>query len=129
MSNSARSLFVFGVYLLGLGGALILAPNMLLVIFDIAPTTEVWIRVVGMLVLFLGVYDISAAKGWSGLIALSVPLRMSVIVFFAGFVLLLGAPKMLLLFAVVDFAFALWTWSALVQERRNASISAAYPPH
>ena len=126
MSNPARSLFVFGVYLLGLGGALILAPNMLLVIFDIAPTTEVWIRVVGMLVLFLGVYDISAAKGsWSGFIALSVPLRMSVIVFFAGFVLLLGAPKMLLLFAVVDFAFALWTWSALVQERRNASASAA----
>jgi len=126
MSNPARSLFVFGVYLLGLGGALILAPNMLLVIFDIAPTTEVWIRVVGMLVLFLGVYDISAAKGsWSGFITLSVPLRMSVIVFFAGFVLLLGAPKMLLLFAVVDFAFALWTWSALVQERRNASASAA----
>jgi uncharacterized membrane protein len=126
MSNPARSLFVFGVYLLGLGGALILAPNMLLVIFDIAPTTEVWIRVVGMLLLFLGVYDISAAKGnWSGFIALSVPLRMSVIVFFAGFVLLFGAPKMLLLFAAVDFAFALWTWSALVQERRNASASAA----
>lgn len=126
MSNPARSLLVFGVYLLGLGGALILAPNMLLVIFDISPTTEVWIRVVGMLVLFLGVYDISAAKGsWSGFIALSVPIRMSVIVFFAGFVLLLGAPKMMLFFAAVDFAFALWTWSALVQERRKASTSAA----
>jgi hypothetical protein len=126
MSNSARSLLVFGVYLIGLGGGLILAPNMMLVIFGISPTTEVWIRVVGMLVLFLGIYDISAAKGsWSGFIALSIPLRMSVIVFFAGFVLLLGAPKMVLLLAAVDFAFALWTWSALVQERRNASTSAA----
>jgi len=126
MSNPAKSLFAFGVYLLGLGGALILAPNMLLVIFGISPTTEVWIRVAGMLVLFLGIYDISAAKGsWSGFIALSVPLRMSVIFFFAGFILLLGAPKMLLLFGAIDFAFALWTWSVLLQERRKASTSAA----
>ncbi len=126
MSNAAKSLFVFGVYLLSLGGALTLAPNMLLALFYISPTTEVWIRVVGMLVLLLGIYDISAAKGnWSGFIALSVPLRMSVIVFLAGFVLLFEAPKMLLFFGAVDFAFALWTRSALVQERRQASTSAA----
>jgi len=126
MSNPAKSLFVFGIYLLVLGGTLTLAPNMLLAIFNISPTTEVWIRVVGMLVILLGIYDISAAKGnWSGFIALSVPLRMSVILFLSGFVLLLEASKMLLFFGAVDFAFALWTRSALIQERRKALTSVA----
>jgi len=121
MSNSEKSLLVFGVYLLVLGTTLILAPNQLLVVFDIPSTTEVWIRVVGMLAILLGIYYIAAAKGrWSGFIALTVPLRMSVVVFFGGFILFFGAPKMLLLIAAVDFIAALWTWLALRQERRQA---------
>jgi len=119
MSKSAITLFVFGVYMLVLAGALIFVPNMLLSTFSIQPTNEIWIRVTGMLVLFLGIYDVSAAKGrWNDFIALSVPLRMYVIIFFTGFILLLDAPKMLLLFGAVDFVFAFWTWLVLVQERR-----------
>lgn len=121
MTNSGKSLFVFGVYLLGVGGGLMVAPNSFLAVFGTPPTTEIWIRVMGMLLLYLGVYNIAAAKGgWSGFIALSVPVRMSVILFFAGFVVLLDASKTLLLFGVIDFAFALWTWSALAKERRTA---------
>ena len=114
MTYPAKTLFVFGLYLLGLGTVLVLVPNLLLSVFSIPQTTEVWIRVVGMLVLFLGIYDVGAARGnWTSFIALSVPIRLSVIAFFAAFIFLAGAPAMLLLFGAVDFAFALWTWTAL----------------
>lgn len=121
MTNPAKSLFVFGVYLLAVGSGLMVAPNQLLAVFGTPSTTEIWIRVMGMLLLYLGIYNIAAAKGnWSGFIALSVPLRMSVILFFAGFVWLFGGPKTLLLFGAIDLAFAIWTGSTLAKERRKA---------
>ena len=61
MSKSARSVLVFGVYLVLLGLVLIAVPNVLLGAFGLALTTEVWVRVVGMLVLCLAFYYIQAA--------------------------------------------------------------------
>ena len=113
MTYPAKTVLVFGLYLLGLGAMLVLAPNFLLSLFRIPATPEVWIRVVGMLVLELGVfYVVAAQRNWQGFIALTVPLRLSVIVFFAAFVFLGDAPTMLLLFGATDFAFAVWTWTA-----------------
>lgn len=119
MSKPARTIFVFGVYLAVLGVTLVAVPNLLLGLFGFAATQEVWIRVVGMLVLFLGAYDLQAGRQeWDGFIRLSVPLRMSVPVFFGAFVLAGLAPPVLLLFAAVDFAAAAWTWLALREARR-----------
>jgi hypothetical protein len=116
MTRPARTLLVFGIYLSCLGLALMLVPNVVLRLFAMPVTQEVWIRIVGMLALYLAVYDLAAARGnWAGFIALSIPLRLVVIVFFGLFVLLASAPPMLLLFALPDFAFALWTWAALRQ--------------
>ena len=113
MTYPAKTIFVFGLYLLGLGVVLMLVPNVLLSVFRISATSEVWIRIVGMLVLEFGVcYVVAAQKNWEGFIALTVPLRVSVMVFFAAFVFFLKAPTALLLFGATDLAFALWTWSA-----------------
>jgi hypothetical protein len=114
MTAAARSIQVFGVYLLLLGATLLAAPNLLLGVFGIAPTDEVWIRVVGMLAGILGVYYLRAAQaGLTAFFGWTVPVRLSVPVFFAAFVLLDMAPAVLLLFGAVDAAGALWTWSAL----------------
>lgn len=114
MSNIAKTLFVFGLYMLVLGVTLVLFPNFLLSLFHVPATNEVWIRVVGMLVIFLGIYDIVAAKGeLKLLIVCSIPVRFSVNVFFTLFVITGLAPPILLLFGAIDFAGALWTWSAL----------------
>jgi hypothetical protein len=119
MTSPAKTIFVFGLYLLGLGVVLVLEPNLLLSVFRIPVTSEVWIRVIGVLVLEFGVcYVVAAQKNWEGFIALTVPLRLSVMVFFAAFVLLLNAPPALLLFGAADLAFALWTWNAI--RRRGA---------
>jgi hypothetical protein len=56
MTAAARSIQVFCAYLVALALALLLSPNTLLGLFGFAPTGEVWIRVVGMLVGILGVY-------------------------------------------------------------------------
>ena len=114
MSRAARSLFAFGIYLCGLGLALLLAPNLLLRVFGAPTTNEVWIRLNGMFVLCLSFFYVLAARGeLTAFIRWTVWARAAVIVYFAAFVLLLSAPKPLLLFGLIDLLSAIWTWLAL----------------
>jgi len=114
MSSSARSVFVFGLYLVVLGIVLLVVPNFLLGMFGLPSTTEVWVRVVGMLVLFLGFYYVQAArKEMTDFFRWTVYLRATVIVFFAAFVLLDFANPPLIMFGVVDLLGAIWTGLAL----------------
>lgn len=114
MSNSARSVFVFGLYLVGLGLILLVVPNVLLGLFFLPATTDVWIRVVGMLLLFLAFYYIQTARQeMKEFFQWTVYIRSSVIVFFIVFVLLGYAPPQLILFGAVDLLGALWTALAL----------------
>jgi hypothetical protein len=117
MSKAARSLFVFGIYLIGLGLILLLMPNLLLQVFGAPPTNEVWIRINGMFVLCLSFYYVQAARNeLTLLIRWTVWTRVAVIFFFAAFVLLVAAPKALLLFGVIDLLSAIWTWFALKKD-------------
>ncbi len=118
MSQAAKSLFVFGIYLCGLGLLLLLVPNLLLPVFGAPPTNEVWIRVIGMLVLCLSFYYVKAARGeLTDFIRWTVWARAAVIVYFVSFVLLVSAPKALLLFGLIDLLAAVWTWRALKKVR------------
>jgi thiol:disulfide interchange protein len=114
MSNSGRSVFVFGLYLAVLGIVLLVAPNFLLEMFLLPSTTEAWIRVTGMLVLFLAFYYTQAArKEMTDFFRWTVYVRSTVIVFFVAFVLLGFASPPLILFGVVDLLGAIWTGLAL----------------
>ena len=48
MSNTARSIYVYGVYLVILGLTLLVIPNVPLPLFGLPTTNEVWIRIVGI---------------------------------------------------------------------------------
>jgi hypothetical protein len=114
MSPAAKSLFVFGLYLCGLGLLLLLVPNLLLQLFGAPQTNEIWIRLNGMFVLCLSFYYVQVARnGLTSFIWWTVPARIAVIFYFAAFVLLMSAPKALLLFGLIDLLAALWTWNAL----------------
>jgi len=114
MSKSAQSLFVFSIYLFILGLILLVIPNVLLSLFSLPETNEVWIRVVGMLVLLLGYYDFQASKNeMIKFFQWSVYARGVVPVFFIIFVVLDFAPPILILFGVIDGAAALWTHLSL----------------
>lgn len=120
MSRASLSLLVFGVYLLVLGGLLMTVPDTFLGWFGLPPTHDVWIRVVAMLVLILGCYDVLAARAdLTPFFRWSVWLRGSVIVFFAAFVGLGLVQPILLLFGVVDLAAATWTALALRADARH----------
>lgn len=109
---------VFGYYLLALGVVLLVAPNVLLQMFGLPPTGEVWIRVVGMLVAFLGLYyRVAAAAELRPIFQMSVLVRGSVPLFFLLFVLAGWVQWPLVLFGVVDALGAAWTWQALGARR------------
>lgn len=119
MSRSARSVFVFGVYMVVPGIALLVIPNVLLSLFGIAATSEVWIRIVGVLVVLLAFYYIQAAREeLTDFFRLTVYTRASIVVFFVAFVLLGLAEPILALSGVVDLLGAIWTQLAL----RSSSI-------
>lgn len=123
MSHPGKSVLVFGLYMLLLGGALLLVPNLLLPLFGFALVDDVWIRVMGQLALYLGVYYV-----WAGyterreFMVMTVAIRLSVPVFFAGFVGAGLVSPVLLLLALPDLCSALWTWWALKKQGRQTMV-------
>lgn len=117
MSKPAFSLYAFSIYMFILGTFLVAVPNLLLSIFNVPQTHEVWIRIIGMLILIIGYLDFMAARHellvfirWTVLPRLVVP------VFFIAFVILGFAPPILILFGAIDAAAATWTAICLRNE-------------
>jgi len=114
MSRAAKSLFVFGIYLFGLGAMLLLFPNFLLRFFGAPQTSEVWIRINAMFIICLAFFYVQAARhGLTSFIRWTVWGRVAVIFYMAAFVIVLGAPKALLMFGLIDLLSAGWTFRAL----------------
>ena len=116
MSKAAFSMFVFGIYVILLGIILMVVPNVLLSIFGLPTTTEVWVRVVGMLVFLIGYYYIRASRNEKEMINFyrwTVHARSSVIIFFIIFVAFGLVKPILILFGIVDLLAAVWTWKML----------------
>ena len=114
MKKTSTTLLVFGIYLVGMGVGFLFTPNMVLNIFGIPATDEVWPHVVGAIALVLAFYYISAARADLKTFAQwTVPARIGVFVAFVGFVVAgLVGPVMVMLGSVVLLG-ALWTRSAL----------------
>lgn len=114
MSKAARSVYVFSFYLFALGIVLIAVPNLLLTTFGMEETREVWVRIVGMLVLILGYYYNGAARqGLTTFFRWTVHARLAVLAFLIAFVALGFAPPVLIVFGAIDAAAAGWTAAAL----------------
>jgi hypothetical protein len=120
MSRAAKTLFVWGFYLTALSVTLLFVPNLLLGLFGLPSTNEVWIRLVGMFLAFLAYYSFSSARTENTqFMTWSWHVRASVFVFFGAFVAFGLVSPMLLLFSVVDFAAAMWTRWALARDARG----------
>lgn len=113
MTKAGRSIQVWSIYVLLLGAVLAVVPNFLLSIFGVAETDEIWINVLGVVLLVLALYYWDAARYETrNLYIASVLGRLFVV---AALVVLwaTGAPWQLLIFAAIDAAGALWTLTAL----------------
>lgn len=117
MKKSSTSLLAFGVYLIGMGLGFLFTPNIVLGIFGIQATDEVWPHVVGGLALVLAFYYISAARADLKTFAQwTVPARIGVFVAFAGFVVAGLVGPIMIALGSVDLLGALWTRWALGSE-------------
>lgn len=119
MSKSARSVFIFSIYMFVLGIILVVVPNVLLGLFTLPETNEVWIRVVGMLLIILAFYYFQASRSeMKKFFQWTVYGRTSVPIFFLVFVLLGFALPILILFGFIDAVAALWTQLSLRAEKQ-----------
>lgn len=115
--KARRTAFVWSLYLAVLGTMLNVAPALVLAPFAMAAPTEVWIRLVGMFVLFLAYLNWTASRtGNVAMMRWTVEVRLAVPVFFAIYVAMRWVEPALLLFGVIDVAAALWTRAALKAE-------------
>lgn len=114
MKNPSLSLTVFGVYLLAVGAGFIFIPNLILPLLGLATTTEVWVRVVGLVAWILAMYFLYLARpDERRFMRATVYAR---VIFFTGISVLVlagfGSP-ILIAFGLIDLAGATWTWYAL----------------
>lgn len=114
MSNAAKTVYYFGFYLLATGLTLVFAPNMLLEMFGLEATDEVWIRVVGSLAFAIGVYYVTTGPTNNAtFLKWTVYNRLLIVGWFGLFVAMGWVKWPLMLFAGVDLLGAAWTWNAL----------------
>lgn len=112
--KKSLSLSVQAVYVLITALQLIFVPNMLLSMFGFEPTSEIWIKVLGMVLLSLVfVYYGIIQSGDKNILKMTIYSRLIVVV---GFILLVAtgqAASPLILFAGIDLGTAIWTWFEL----------------
>lgn len=114
MSHAAKSIFVFGIYVLAAGLTLLLAPNLALTLAGLPATNEVWIRVMGMIVAILGYYYLRSARlELTPFFRWTVHMRPLPVVVFIVFVVLGLAKPIIILFGIGDLLGAIWTGLAL----------------
>jgi len=118
MTSAGRSVFVFGIYVLVMGLAVTFAPAAILALLRFPPAADEWIRMVGLLSLVVGVYDVvSGRSNAMANIRASVPIRFGFATGCCALVALRMMPLSLLPIAAIDVAGAVWTAVALRGER------------
>jgi hypothetical protein len=117
MSPADLSLFVFGIYVIVVDGIGLMAiPNAILKRFGLSETKEVWIRILGFILVLLGAYYVVGGVyhltpfAWATVFA-----RCAVLMFFIVMTLLKQTKPAIILFGIVDTAGALWTLIALLR--------------
>ncbi len=112
--NRHLSLVVQAAYVLLTGLQLIFVPNLLLSMFGFDATSEIWIKVLGIVVLSLSIIYYTVSKsGNDDVVRATMWSRLFVGI---GFILLAltGQAKLsIILFAGIDIVTAVWTWFEL----------------
>ena len=124
MHGAARSVFVFGIYAIIAGIGLLLLPGVVLATLRFPPAQDGWVRVVGALAIFVGVYHVVGAQNeLVPYIRATVWGRIGFAIVLAALVVIRWMPASLLLFAGVDLAGAVWT--AITLRRFSTVVPAA----
>jgi hypothetical protein len=114
MKPPYRSMYGQMAYVIFSGLSLLFIPNLLLGIFGIEPAHEIWIRIMGLLVLVLSFYYYAMAKyGNDKVVIATVWGRLA---FCAGLIIFvfLGMVKPALIgFALFETGLSIWSWKEI----------------
>ena len=114
MTEPAKTVFIYGIYLTIAGLCFMLIPNILLKLLGIPTTTEPWIYVVGFLLLLVGYFYIQAGRSRdTNFLWWTVHVRLFPIFFFASLAVLGMAPPIIIILGVPCMLGAIWTWTTL----------------
>jgi hypothetical protein len=120
MSRAARSIFVFGVYIVVTGLLLSTFPDLLLGPLGFPLAHEPWIRVLGVVALVLGCYYVQAARQEvESFFRWTIWGRAIILVGFSLLVVAGEAAPALIVFGAIDAAGAAWTALELRPSRRT----------
>ena len=126
MSRAALSIAVYAIYLFGQGATMLLIPGVVLPILGLPAAADFWVRIVGMTLVFFGMYYALAARlEYRAFFVLTVFTRSAVPFIFAALVALAIAPAALLLLLPADILFTIWTAWALWTTRTAVSSAPA----
>jgi len=130
MSPAARTVQLFGIYILIVGVILVIIPDVLLGVFGIPATDEPWIRILGLVLLALASYYLVAARSeLTAFFQATVAGRLFV---GAGLIVMvaLWSYWTAVIIGLIDIAGALWTRAALAnkQPKRQAKPAGASDP-
>lgn len=110
MSRTATTIFVYSIYLFLMGLGMMLIPNTLLSLFGFEPTTEIWIRMLGLFTFTTGIYYAwSSRNAQTAFFRATVAGRLFFFLMTVVFVFAFNQSPMLALIGSVDLLGALWT--------------------
>ena len=110
MTLTAKSIFYYSFYMLGMGLSLLFIPNLMLGVFGFPPTNDIWIRVLGLFAFCAGMlYFYCGRTNQTGFFRISVFERIVFFLGMVGIVLFMQADPILVLIGGVDLFGAIWT--------------------
>ena len=113
MRNARFSVLVWAIYELVVGVGLFLIPTQVTQMLGIDDPQEVWIKVVGLVVVLIGVYFLGAVFNNSNWMYRYTVFGRIIAVIGLAYLAILDGPWQLWIFAIVDGFGALWTYTAL----------------
>jgi hypothetical protein len=119
---------IFAGYLVLVSAALLTVPTFLIQLFGLPATSDVWPRIIGMLVLALALYYWDAGRrSDAGFVRATLYGRLLVFAGLVVFVVLGMSRPILLLFMLVDLAFVAWSGYELRRAGIGLTLSDSTP--
>ena len=122
MNNTAFSIRIYSYYLFLMGAALITIPNQILPLFNFAPTSEIWIKMLGLFTFTTGIYYFyAAANQQHAFYKATIVGRLFFFLMTVVFVIIFHQPFTLALIGSVDLIGGLWTYFTFHKEEEVTS--------
>ncbi|NDJ52636.1 MAG: hypothetical protein GYB68_06080 [Chloroflexi bacterium] len=120
MTRAARSVLIFGIYIIASGSVLLVFPEAMTTFMGIPAPLDGWARLFGAMAVWLGIYYVVCGQSDArGFIQATVHLRPTVLPTLVVLVLLGEFPVGVVGMGVADLLGAVWTFLAMRADQRD----------